>query len=91
MSHPYPVRSSEPVVMLTPTSAPSEPHQPARQPTAEVLLSDQAWMQVTVLAWHRLREPTVQALTGHRVTWLVRLRLADGSDNWYEYVERSFR
>ena len=66
-------------------------HRAARHAFAEVLLTDQTWTPVTVLAWHRLDEPFVQMLTEHRISWLVKLRLGDGSDGWYEYVSLNIR
>jgi hypothetical protein len=92
MGHPYPERSAEPIIMLSPASLPPRGlSRTNRRPTAEVLLSDQTWAPVTVLAWHHLNESLVQPLTGYRVTWLVQLRLTDGSESWYEYVSRNPR
>jgi hypothetical protein len=45
--------------------APPGPHEPARHDLAEVLATDQTWVPVTVLAWHRLPEPFVQVLSEH--------------------------
>lgn len=56
-----------------------------------MLLSDRTWMPVTVLAWHRLEQSFVQSLTGHRVGWLVHLRLGDGGEGRFEFVALSFR
>ena len=58
---------------------------------AEILLSDQSRAPVTVLAWHRLNKPMTQSLTNHYVDWLVQLRLADGSEGWYQYVSHNLR
>jgi hypothetical protein len=44
-----------------------------------------------LLAWHRLDEPFEQIITQHRISWLVRLRLGDGSLGWYEYVSLNLR
>jgi len=33
-----------------------------------VVLTNQTWTPVTVLAWHRLDEPFEQVLTKHRIT-----------------------
>ena len=56
-----------------------------------MVLTNQTWTPVTVLAWHRLDEPFEQVVIKHRVTWLVRLRLGDGSEGWYEYVGLNLR
>jgi hypothetical protein len=39
---------------------------------------------MTVLAWHKLNTPFVQPITFVRIAWLVRLRLADDSEGWYQ-------
>jgi hypothetical protein len=64
---------------------------PAKHAQAEVLLTDQRWAPVTVLAWHRLDEPFEQIVTLQWISWLVRLRLGDGSESWYEYVGLNLR
>jgi hypothetical protein len=58
---------------------------------AEVLMTDQSWVPVTVLAWHRLAEPFEQVITQQTITWLVQLRLDDSSEAWYEFVDLNLR
>ena len=78
--------------MLSPaTHVPPAPHEAARHSAAEVLRADQTWAPVTVLAWHRLQTPLVQPLTDNQIAWLVRIRLADGSEGWYEFVASNLR
>jgi hypothetical protein len=92
VGHEYPERAGRVLPMLSPAhEVPPEPHQRAQRITAEVLQSDQTWMPVTVLAWHRLNKPLVQPLTNHRIAWLVELRLADGSEGWYQHVAGNLR
>ena len=78
--------------MLCPVQQPPPgSYEAAAHPAAEVLLSDQSWVPVTVLGWHRLAEPVLQPLTTNRIEWLVHLRLLDGSERWHEYVSRNLR
>jgi hypothetical protein len=81
----YPPRSFEPQLTLSLAQAPVGECVPATHPVAEVLDTDGAWQAVTVLAWHRLEKPYIQRITLIRVTWLVQLCLADGTENWYEH------
>jgi hypothetical protein len=67
------------------TEPPADSCIPARHAEAEVLTTDATWVRVTVLAWHRLEKPYVQRISLVRITWLVQLRLADGSVNWHAY------
>ena len=87
----YPERPTGPLVMLTSVAPPVGAIEPARQTAADVLLSDGSWEAATVLAWHRLAQPEKQALTGHRIEWLVQLRLADGTESWHQYVSSCLR
>jgi hypothetical protein len=92
VAHPYPERSTGPLMTLSLASAaPPGPHEPARHRAAEVLLTDATWTPVTVLAWHRLDQPFEHVITHSRITWLVQLRLSDGSENWYDYTGLNLR
>lgn len=59
---------------------------PARHRAAEVVCRDMQWHDCQVIGFHRLAEPRRQ--NPHRyVQWLIRLRLDDGSEGWYELAE----
>ena len=88
----YPQRCTEALICLAPaTEAPPGPHHPAGKSAAEVLTTDQTWVPVTVLAWYRLPEPFTQVLTYRRISWLVQLRLADGTEDWYQFASVNLR
>jgi hypothetical protein len=56
-----------------------------RRTEAEVLYADGAWRPATVLGWCRLDIARRQPITNRWVFWLVRLRLGDGEQAWFEY------
>lgn len=58
---------------------------------AELLYTDTSWRAATVLGWYRLDVARQQVLTKVWVFWLVHIRLADGSEGWYEYDQRNIR
>jgi hypothetical protein len=80
-------------VLIVPVAHEMTPgrHVPAKVTEAEVLMSDQTYVRVRVLGWHKLDQPFRQVLTDYPVIWLVQLRLEDGMVNWYEYVRPSMR
>jgi len=88
----YPRRSTKALMCLAPASeVPPGSYEPVRDGAAEVLTTDQTWAPVTVLAWYRLPEPLTQILTYRRISWLVQLRLSDGSEGWYQYASANLR
>ena len=88
----YPQRSTEALICLAPAGEASPgPYEAVRDSAAEVLTTDQTWVPVTVLAWYRLPEPLTQVLTYTRISWLVRLRLADGTEDWYQFASVNLR
>jgi hypothetical protein len=84
MGFPLPVNRG-PRIILRQVDAPGGECTEAAQPEAEVLNTEGKWMPVTVLAWHKLAQPYVQRITFVRITWLVKLRLADGTKGWYPH------
>jgi hypothetical protein len=88
----YPQRSTEALICLAPAGeAPPGPHEAARDSGAEVLTTEQTWVPATVLAWYRLPEPLTQILTYRRISWLVQLHLADGTEDWYQFASMNLR
>lgn len=77
--------------MLRPAREPSGQVIPARNGEAEVVCQGvPSWHHCQVIAWHRLERPRRQ--DPHRyVEWLVRLRLADGTERWYEHSDGLLR
>jgi hypothetical protein len=37
------------------------------------------------VAWRKLDAPKTEMMSGQTVTWVVRLRFADGTDEWFGY------
>lgn len=64
-----------------PTGTAMEP----RRTDAGLLYADGSWRPATVLGWHRLGVARSQPVTNQWVFWLVRLRLGDGEEAWFEY------
>jgi hypothetical protein len=62
-----------------------------RRTEAELLYADGNWRPATVLGWYRLDVANRQPVTNRRVFWLVRLRLGDGEQAWFEYDSLDLR
>src|SRR5262249_22576722 len=63
----------------------------ARRTGAELLYVDGNWRPVTVLGWYRLGVAHRRPVTNRWVFWLVRLRLEDGQEAWFEYDRLNLR
>jgi hypothetical protein len=92
MGYPRPNSSVQPA--LTPADPPAGTEGTPIEPKlteAEVLYTDREWHPATVLGWYRLDVARHQLLTGHRIFWLVHVRLESGEDSWFEYVKLNIR
>jgi hypothetical protein len=58
---------------------------------AELLYADGNWRPATVLGWYRLDVAHRQPITNRWIFWLVRLRLGDGDEAWFEYDSLNLR
>ena len=72
-------------VRLGAFNAPPGPWIRPAQADAEVSWTDGTWRPCTIVAWKRLDEPAEELMSGAKVGWLVRLRMADGDDRWWGY------
>jgi hypothetical protein len=52
---------------------------------------DGTWRPATVLGWYRLDVASRQPVTNRWIFWLVRLRLGDGQETWFEYDSLNLR
>jgi hypothetical protein len=62
-----------------------------RRTEAEVLYADGNWRPAAVLGWYRLDVAGQQPITNRWIFWLVRLRLRDGEQAWFEYDSLNLR
>jgi hypothetical protein len=57
---------------------------------AEIMWTDGKFRPCEVLSWARV-QPFTQWATGERLVWLVKLRVAEDDQQWFDYVPSCLR